>query len=105
MNGAVILKNVDIVYGAKPKKAFPLIDEGASRDDINARTSLIAGALNASLTVEAGDRMLRVACTTERATYTPLYLPVRVLPGQTVDVYYTAPRTKKRPATLGFTPI
>lgn len=58
-----------------------------------------------TLTVEAGDRMLRVACTTERATYTPLYLPVRVLPGQTVDVYYTAPRTRKRPATLGFTPI
>ncbi|PZU23495.1 MAG: choline ABC transporter ATP-binding protein [Shinella sp.] len=55
MNGAVILKNVDIVYGAKPKKAFPLIDEGATRDEINARTSLIAGALDASLTVEAGE--------------------------------------------------
>ncbi|TWS22495.1 hypothetical protein FK268_18700 [Tsukamurella sputi] len=57
-----------------------------------------------TLTVEAGDRLLRVACNTDNATFTWLYLPVRVLPEQTVDVYYTAPRAKGVPATLGFTP-
>lgn len=58
-----------------------------------------------TLTVEAGDRLLRVACNTDNATFTWLYLPVRVLPRQTVDVYYTAPRAKGVPATLGFTPF
>ncbi|BDD80880.1 hypothetical protein TPB0596_06430 [Tsukamurella pulmonis] len=57
-----------------------------------------------TLTVEAGDRLLRVACNTDKATFTWLYLPVRVLPGQTVTVCYTAPRAKGVPATLGFAP-
>ncbi|CAM3251666.1 hypothetical protein [Tsukamurella hominis] len=57
-----------------------------------------------TLTVEAGDRLLRVACNTDTVTFTWRYLPVRVFPGQTVDVYYTAPRDKNTPATLGFVP-
>lgn len=57
-----------------------------------------------TLTVEAGDRLLRVACNTDTITFTWQYLPVRVLPGQTVDVYYTASRAKGRPATLGLAP-
>ncbi|MGX9295686.1 hypothetical protein [Tsukamurella paurometabola] len=57
-----------------------------------------------TLTVEAGDRLLRVACNTDDATFAWLHLPVRVLPGQTVTAYYTAPRAKGVPATLGFTP-
>ena len=55
MSDAVILKNVDIVYGTKPQKAFPLIDEGVGREDINARTGLIAGALDATITVKEGE--------------------------------------------------
>ncbi|WP_151901712.1 hypothetical protein [Tsukamurella tyrosinosolvens] len=57
-----------------------------------------------TLTVEAGDRLLRVACNTDKVTFTWQYLPVRVLPGQTVDVYYAAPRAKNRAATLAFAP-
>lgn len=57
-----------------------------------------------TLTVEAGDRLLRVACNTDTVTFTWQYLPVRVLPGQTVDVYYAAPPAKNRPASLGFVP-
>lgn len=55
MTDAVILQNVDIVYGPKPQKAFALIDEGIGREDINARTGLIAGALDATITVKEGE--------------------------------------------------
>jgi hypothetical protein len=56
-----------------------------------------------TITVEAGERMLNVWCGTD-AYMAALVLPVRVLPGQTVNVYYTAPRKKGVPATLGFAP-
>ena len=55
MSEAVILQNVDIVYGTKPQRAFPLIEQGLGREEINARTSLIAGALDATLTVQEGE--------------------------------------------------
>ncbi|NMD56922.1 MULTISPECIES: hypothetical protein [Tsukamurella] len=56
-----------------------------------------------TITVEAGDHMLNVWCGSD-VYMAALVLPVRVLPGQTVNVYYTAPRAKGVPATLGFTP-
>ncbi|KXO97948.1 hypothetical protein AXK60_16475 [Tsukamurella pseudospumae] len=55
------------------------------------------------ITVEAGDHMLNVWCETG-LNPEPLHLPIRVVPGQTVNVYYNAPQAKSRPATLGFTP-
>ncbi len=56
-----------------------------------------------TITVESGDHMLNVWCDTD-AYMSALVLPVRVLPGQTVHVFYTAPRKKNRPATLAFAP-
>ncbi|MCX8996625.1 choline ABC transporter ATP-binding protein [Rhizobiaceae bacterium BDR2-2] len=58
MTDAVVLKNIDIVYGARPQRAFPLIDQGMDRDEISTRTSLIAGALDASITVEEGELLV-----------------------------------------------
>ena len=48
-------KNVDVVFGKKPERAIPLLDQGMSRNDILDTTGLTAGVRNASLSVAKGE--------------------------------------------------
>jgi len=48
-------KNVDVVFGKKPERAIPLLDQGMSRNDILDNTGLTAGVRNASLSVAKGE--------------------------------------------------
>ncbi|BBE72672.1 choline ABC transporter ATP-binding protein [Oharaeibacter diazotrophicus] len=52
---AVRFDKVDIVFGEKPQKAFPLIDAGRSVAEINAETGQIVGVMDASFEVAEGE--------------------------------------------------
>lgn len=52
---AVEFKNVDIVFGDKPKAALPLLDAGESRDTIQEKTGNILGVAGASIAIEEGE--------------------------------------------------
>ncbi len=51
----VSFQNVSIVFGRRPEKALPLIDEGASREAIRERTGTTLGVANAGLDVAPGE--------------------------------------------------
>ncbi|UWR32244.1 choline ABC transporter ATP-binding protein [Sulfitobacter sp. W027] len=55
MSKAVEFDNVSIVFGDKPEKALPLMDEGQSRADIESATGQVLGVHDCSLTVENGE--------------------------------------------------
>ena len=55
MSKAVEFDNVSIVFGDKPEKALPLMDEGQSRAEIEAATGQVLGVHDCSLTVENGE--------------------------------------------------
>lgn len=55
MSTAVKFDNVSIVFGDKPGKALPLMDEGQSRSEIEATTGQVLGVHNCSLEVETGE--------------------------------------------------
>ncbi len=50
--------NVDIVFGAKPTAALPLIDAGRTRDEIRAATGQILGVAGCSIDVHEGEVMV-----------------------------------------------
>ena len=54
----VAFKDVDIVFGADPKSALPLIDQGKSRSEIVAETGQIVGVKQATLSVHEGEIMV-----------------------------------------------
>ena len=51
----VSFQNVSIVFGRDAETALPLIDAGASREEIRDKTGATLGVANASLDVEAGE--------------------------------------------------
>ncbi|MAM11930.1 MAG: choline ABC transporter ATP-binding protein [Rhizobiaceae bacterium] len=55
MNKALELRNIDIVFGKRPRRALPLIDAGLSRDDILKKTGNLVGVSDASLAVGEGE--------------------------------------------------
>ena len=55
MTKAVEFDNVSIVFGDKPEKALPLMDDGQSRAEIEAATGQVLGVHDCSLTVENGE--------------------------------------------------
>ena len=55
MTEAVIFDDVNIVFGAQPKAALPLMDQGATRAQIQEKTGQILGVHNCSLTVSQGE--------------------------------------------------
>jgi len=52
---AVDLKNVDIIFGKEPASALPLLDSGATRQDILEQTDHIVGVADASLSIKEGE--------------------------------------------------
>ncbi|WP_406854589.1 choline ABC transporter ATP-binding protein [Alsobacter sp. KACC 23698] len=52
---AIAFRNVDIVFGERPKEALRLLDEGKSRAEIQAATGQVLGVAGASLTVREGE--------------------------------------------------
>ena len=52
---AIELRHVDIVFGAAPQAALPLIDAGADRAEILRRTGQVVGVTGASLRIEPGE--------------------------------------------------
>ncbi|WP_377296400.1 choline ABC transporter ATP-binding protein [Rhizobium sp. SGZ-381] len=55
MSDAIIFGGVDIVFGDRPDRALPLMDQGRTRDEISAQTGLVLGVSNASLTIKEGE--------------------------------------------------
>ncbi len=55
MTVAVEFRNVDIVFGKDRARALEMIDRGASRDEVLAKTGAVLGCAGASLTVQEGD--------------------------------------------------
>lgn len=56
MAGPVVqFKAVDIVFGDQPERALPLMDDGLSREEIQAETEQILGVHRCSLDVEEGE--------------------------------------------------
>jgi glycine betaine/proline transport system ATP-binding protein len=55
MTAAVSFKNVDIMFGDNPAAALRLLDAGATRADILAKTGNVLGAAGANLTVREGE--------------------------------------------------
>jgi len=55
MSVAVRIKDVCIVFGGKPATALPLMDEGQSREEIQAKTSQVLGVHDCSLEVQEGE--------------------------------------------------
>lgn len=55
MTTAVEIDNVSIVFGKKPAKALPLMDEGLDRSEIQTKTDQVLGVHDCSLTVEEGE--------------------------------------------------
>ncbi|SDF83646.1 choline ABC transporter ATP-binding protein [Sulfitobacter delicatus] len=55
MTKAVEFDNVSIVFGDKPEKALPLMDEGQSRAEIESATGQVLGVHDCSLSVESGE--------------------------------------------------
>jgi len=52
---AIEFKNVDIVFGDRRRKALEQLDQGATRDEILARSGAVVGAAGVDLTVERGE--------------------------------------------------
>lgn len=55
MSVAVDFKNVDIIFGKNIRQALAMVDAGATRADILAKTSSVLGAAGANLTVQEGE--------------------------------------------------
>jgi glycine betaine/proline transport system ATP-binding protein len=55
MSVAVDFKNVDIIFGKNAKDALAMVDAGASRAEILAKTGAVLGAAGANLTVNEGE--------------------------------------------------
>ncbi len=55
MNEVVVFDNVSIVFGKRPERALPLMDEGQSREDVAAATNQILGVHDCSLSVNEGE--------------------------------------------------
>lgn len=55
MKNAVEFKNVSIVFGDRPETALPLMDEGKTRSEVQAKTGQILGVHNCSLDVKEGE--------------------------------------------------
>lgn len=55
---AVRFRDVDIVFGSKPKSALPLIDAGKNRAEIQEETGQILGVAGATLDVEVGETLV-----------------------------------------------
>ena len=55
MSNAVEFDNVSIVFGDKPEKALPLMDQGQSRSEIQEATGQVLGVHNCSLDVGEGE--------------------------------------------------
>ncbi|WP_370401107.1 choline ABC transporter ATP-binding protein [Sulfitobacter sp. JB4-11] len=55
MSTAVKFDNVSIVFGDKPGKALPLMDDGQSRSEVEAATGQVLGVHDCSLEVETGE--------------------------------------------------
>jgi glycine betaine/proline transport system ATP-binding protein len=53
--GAIIIQNLDVVFGKKPHQALPLLDEGKNRQEIIDETGLVVGVNRVSLTVQEGE--------------------------------------------------
>ena len=51
----VEFRNVDIVFGARPKEALKLIDAGHNREEILKQTGCVLGAAGANLAIERGE--------------------------------------------------
>ncbi len=49
---AITIKNLDVVFGDKPKQALELLDQGKTRQEIIDETGQVVGVDNVSLTVE-----------------------------------------------------
>jgi glycine betaine/proline transport system ATP-binding protein len=52
---AITIKNLDVVFGDKPKQALELLDQGKPRQEIIDETGQVVGVDNVSLTVEEGE--------------------------------------------------
>ena len=52
---AVDFDNVNIVFGDKPERALPMMDEMKDRTEIQAATGQVLGVHNCSLTVAEGE--------------------------------------------------
>jgi len=52
---AVRFRDVDIVFGKAPEKALPLIDQGKTREEIQAETGQVLGACGCTLDVGEGE--------------------------------------------------
>ncbi|MEZ9158228.1 choline ABC transporter ATP-binding protein [Vibrio lentus] len=52
---AITIKNLDVVFGDKPKQALDLLDQGKTRQEIIDETGQVVGVDNVSLTVEEGE--------------------------------------------------
>ncbi|MGI0115511.1 choline ABC transporter ATP-binding protein [Zooshikella sp. RANM57] len=51
----ITLKNIDVIFGDRPEQAFPLIDQGYNREQIQQATGLITGVQQANLTIKKGE--------------------------------------------------
>ncbi|WP_223861598.1 choline ABC transporter ATP-binding protein [Geminicoccus harenae] len=51
---AVLFDQVDILFGARPERALPLVEQGLSRERILAETGQVVGVAGASLAIEPG---------------------------------------------------
>ncbi|MGI9886350.1 choline ABC transporter ATP-binding protein [Vibrio chagasii] len=52
---AITIKNLDVVFGDKPKQALELLDQGKTRQEIIDETGQVVGVDNVSLTVKEGE--------------------------------------------------
>ena len=52
---AITIKNLDVVFGDKPKQALELLDQGKTRQEIIDENGQVVGVDNVSLTVEEGE--------------------------------------------------
>ncbi|MFG1347381.1 choline ABC transporter ATP-binding protein [Xanthobacter autotrophicus DSM 431] len=52
---AVEFRNVDIVFGRRSDRAFPMIDAGATRDTILEQTGCVLGAAGVNLAIDRGE--------------------------------------------------
>ncbi|TRL40078.1 choline ABC transporter ATP-binding protein [Rhizobium straminoryzae] len=55
MTDAIIFGNVDIVFGDRPERALPFMDQGRSREEISKETGLVLGVSKASLSIQEGE--------------------------------------------------
>ncbi len=51
----IVAEGLYKIFGPRPERAFDLLDEGVSKDEIQARTGLVVGVQDASFTVSEGE--------------------------------------------------